>query len=56
VIVILAVIVAAIRTGDYYDLKLIGLTYIDLGEPLKLMWRAPIFGYWFACALAAMRY
>ena len=50
-VVILAVIIAAIRTGDFWNLKLIGYTYIDLGEPMVSGAEAGLLiGYWLACA------
>ena len=51
VVVIIAVIMAAIRTGDFWGLKLIGYTYIDLGEPMVSGAEAGLLiGYWLACS------
>ncbi len=55
VVVVLAVIIAAIRTGDFYGLALIGYTYIDLGEPMISGVEAGfLLGYWLACAVGPL--
>ena len=55
VVVALAVIIASIRTGDYWDLKLIGYTYIDLGEPAVTGVEAGLLpGYWLACLVGPL--
>jgi hypothetical protein len=52
VVVVMAVIVAAVRTGDFWDLKLIGYTYINLGEPAVTGVTANLLlGYWLACSV-----
>jgi hypothetical protein len=52
VVVILAVIVAAVRTGDFDGgVHLIGQSYFDLGHPIEGFVEARLLlGYWFACA------
>jgi len=51
VVVVLAVIVAAIRTGEYYYMKLLGTTLIDLGgEMVANAYGNLLIGYWLACA------
>jgi hypothetical protein len=51
VVVVLAVIVAAIRTGDYYYMKLLGNTLIDMGGEIQANANGYLLtGYWLACA------
>ncbi|MDD4876209.1 MAG: hypothetical protein PHQ86_03645 [Dehalococcoidales bacterium] len=51
VVVITAVIVAAIRTGDFWEVKLIGYSFISLGDPYVSGAEAGLkIGYWLACA------
>jgi len=51
VVVIVAVIFAAIRTGDFYGTKLIGVTRINLGGEMVSDATANLqTGYWLACA------
>ena len=55
VVVVLAVIVAAIRTGDFFGLKLIGSTHIDMGEPLITDADSGLLsGYWLACGVGPL--
>ena len=55
VVVVLAVIIAAIRTGDFYGLKLIGYTFVDLGDPMVSGIEAGLLlGYWLACAIGPL--
>lgn len=51
VVVTLAVVIAAIRTGDFYYMKLIGYTPIDLGGEIQSSAIGELLlGYWLACA------
>ncbi len=50
VVVILAIIVAAIRTGDFYGVHIWGITEIDVGGWLEGRVEAGLLpGYWLAC-------
>jgi hypothetical protein len=49
VVVVVAVIFAAIRTKDFWNLKLIGYTYVSLGPPAESGVMANLqLGYWLA--------
>ena len=51
VVVAVAVIFAAVRTGDFYGTKLIGVTRINLGGEMTGDATANLLiGYWLACA------
>ena len=51
VVVVVAVIFAAVRTGDFYNTKLIGVTRINLGGEMTGDATANLLiGYWLACA------
>jgi hypothetical protein len=51
-VVIIALVFAAIRTGDFFGLHLIGYTMIDAGEPLISGAEANFkLGYWLSCAV-----
>jgi hypothetical protein len=51
IVVIVAVIFAAVRTGDFYGTKLIGVTRINLGGEMTGDATANLLtGYWLACA------
>jgi hypothetical protein len=55
VVVVLAVVVAAIRTGDFFNMHLLGSTYITLGAPLEGWAYGNLkFGYWLACAVGPL--
>ncbi len=55
VVVITAVIMAAVRTGDFYGTHLIGKTHIDLGEPMVTDVYANLLrGYWLACCVGPL--
>jgi hypothetical protein len=55
VVAALAVIVAAIRTGDFYYMKLLGTTLIDLGgEMVANAYGYLLIGYWLAVASGAI--
>ena len=55
VIIVLSVFVAAMRTGDFFDLKLIGLPHINLAEVQASIREAiPLPGYWLACAVGPL--
>lgn len=55
VVVVSAVIVAAIRTGDFFGVHLIGTTVIDLGEPMISDADAGLLiGYWLACSVGPL--
>jgi hypothetical protein len=55
VVVILAVIIAAIRTGDFYGTKLIGRTFLNWSEYEQTWVVANLqFGYWLACGVALL--
>lgn len=50
IVVVAAVVIAAIRTGDFWDVALIGESFIDLGEPYVSGAEAGLkVGYWLAC-------
>ncbi len=56
VVAVLAVIVAAIRTGDFYETKLIGTIFVEIGgggeagELSSFVTGRLLLGYWLACA------
>ncbi len=55
VVVVLAVIIAAIRTGDFFDIRLIGDNYIELSEAeYSGAWAGLLLGYWLACAVGPL--
>jgi hypothetical protein len=47
IVVILAVIVAAIRSGDFFNMSLVGFTYIE--EAYGNVYGTLLPGYWLAC-------
>lgn len=50
IVVVTAVIIAAIRTGDFWEVSLIGESFIDLGDPYVSGAEAGLkVGYWLAC-------
>ncbi len=54
VVVVAAVIMAAIRTGDFYNTHLIGYTYVVLSEDTHMesaAYTSLLTGYWLACAV-----
>ncbi len=53
VVVVIAVIVIAIRAGDFFDTPLQGHIFIDLGEAGLVVgaWTSLRLGYWLACAV-----
>ncbi len=55
VVVVLALIIAAIRTGDFWNLKVSGITFIELTEAeysdALASWKL---GYWLACAVGPL--
>jgi hypothetical protein len=55
VTVVLAVIVIAIRAGDFFDTPLQGYITIDLGEGIVSgAWTSLRLGYWLACAVGPL--
>jgi hypothetical protein len=55
VVVLLAVVVAAIRSGDFFNAKLIGYTYIDLAVPYQSGAEGSLLaGYYLACGVGAL--
>ena len=55
VVVVLAVIIAAIRTGDFWGLRLQGYTFISLGYPMESdLYARLLLGYWLACAVGPL--
>ena len=55
VVVILAVIIAAIRTGDFYGTHLVGKTAFEVTGFVKGYVSAGLqFGYWLACAIGPL--
>lgn len=48
VVAILAVVIAAIRSGDYFNMSLIGFTYVE--EAYGNVYGSLQLGYWLACA------
>lgn len=55
VVVVLAVIIAAIRTGDFYGIHLIGKSFFSLGYPIEGNVEAGfLFGYWLACGVGPL--
>jgi hypothetical protein len=54
IVVILAVIVAAVRTGDFYGTHLLGYTHVEIEYPIESGVDSNLFpGYYLACATAA---
>ncbi|MFZ7133472.1 MAG: hypothetical protein ACOWWR_14065 [Eubacteriales bacterium] len=52
IVVLIALIFAAVRTGDFFDMHLIGFTLVDAGEPLISGAEADLkLGYWLSCAV-----
>ncbi len=55
VVVVLAVIIAAIRTGDYFDMPLIGDYFIKISESEYSDTSASLLlGYWLACGVGPL--
>ncbi|GAI56414.1 unnamed protein product, partial [marine sediment metagenome] len=55
VVVVLAVIIAAIRTGDFYNVKLIGYSFVSLGESYESGIESGLqFGYWLASGVGSL--
>jgi len=55
VVVVLAVIVAAIRTGDFYGMHLIGYSYFEVATHVESGVEAGLrFGYWLACGVGPL--
>lgn len=55
VVVISAVIIAAIRTGDFYNVKLIGDTFLDWSDIQQTWIYADLqVGYWLACVVGLL--
>lgn len=54
VVVILMIVVAAIRTGDFYGTHLIGYTHVEIEYPIETGVNAALSpGYFLACSTAA---
>ncbi len=55
IVVVVAAIFAAIKTGEYFGVKLIGESYVNLGgqyaSQIVANWRP---GYWIACAVGPL--
>jgi hypothetical protein len=55
VVVVLAVIVAAVRTGDYGGLHLLGMSFVSISHFSESYLEAQLlFGYWMACAVGPL--
>jgi len=54
VVVVLAVIIAAIRTGDFYGTPLIGVTYVAFNDVGTAVEAGLLFGYWLACGVGPL--
>jgi hypothetical protein len=54
VVVVLAVIVAAIRTGDFHGVHLIGYTFVVVGPEGTGVQANLLWGYWLACGVGPL--
>jgi hypothetical protein len=55
VVVVVAAVYASIRLGDYWDVKLIGRTYVQIGDvEHSYVETGFLFGYWLACAVGPL--
>ncbi len=56
VFVVCFAVIAAIRTGDFYDMKLVGDTWVSMGGPPAEGWAHTklLLPYWLACAVGPL--
>lgn len=56
VFVVAFVTIAAIRSGDFYDMRLIGDTFVSMGGPPAEGWAHAnlLLSYWLACAVGPL--